>query len=364
MTKSVYIHIPFCNNICSYCDFCKMYYKKEWIDKYLRALDEEINQKYQQEELNTIYIGGGTPSSLNINELKKLFNIIKQFNFSKNLEFTFECNIENLNIEKLKLLKENGVNRLSIGIESFNSRILKILNRKEVDYKKTKEIVDQAKKIGFNNINIDLIYSIQNQTLEELQKDLDLFINLDVEHISIYSLILEKNTKLFIENYTNVDEELELEMYNYINSFLKKNNYLHYEISNYSKKGFESKHNLTYWNNLEYYGFGLGASGYINNIRYTNTRSLTKYIKNNYLLEEEKLSINDKMELEMILGLRKTKGVNILEFKKKYNKTIQEVFDVNKLLEENKLIIKDNYIFINPKYIYISNDILINFLID
>ena len=160
MTKSVYIHIPFCNNICSYCDFCKMYYKKEWIDKYLRALDEEINQKYQQEELNTIYIGGGTPSSLNINELKKLFNIIKQFNFSKNLEFTFECNIENLNIEKLKLLKENGVNRLSIGIESFNSRILKILNRKEVDYKKTKEIVDQAKKIGFNNINIIFVFQI------------------------------------------------------------------------------------------------------------------------------------------------------------------------------------------------------------
>lgn len=364
MIKSVYIHIPFCNNICSYCDFCKMYYQEDWVNKYLVALEHEITKKYQNEEIQTIYIGGGTPSSLSIKQLKKLFQIIKKINVSKNLEFTFECNIENITLDKIKLLKENGVNRLSIGIESFNPRLLQILNREKVDFFKTKQFIKKIKELGIDNINIDLIYSLQSQTLEELKKDLDLFIELDIKHISIYSLILEKNTKLYIEKYTNASEELELEMYQYIHEFLTKNNYEHYEISNFSKTGYESKHNLTYWNNLEYYGFGLGASGYINNIRYTNTRNLNKYIKNEFVLEEEQLSQNNKMELEMILGLRKKKGVNTLSFEKKYHKKIEEVFNIKKLLENRQLIIENDQLYINPKYIYISNEILIHFLID
>lgn len=364
MIESVYIHIPFCHKICSYCDFAKLYYKKEWVDNYLDALEKEINQKYKNEKIKTIYIGGGTPSSLNLDQLKKLFNIINKFNLDQNLEFTFECNIENINEKKLIFLKKNKVNRLSIGIESFNNKILKILNRKNIDFENTKKLIDQAKKIGFENINIDLIYSIEGQTLEDLKKDLDLFNKLNVEHISIYSLILEKNTKLYINNYNNVDEELELQMYEYITNFLKKNNYIHYEISNYSKKGYESKHNLTYWNNSKYYGFGLGASGYIDNIRYTNTRSFNKYINNDFKLEEDQLTKKDEMELEMILGLRKIKGVNLSEFEKKYHQKIINTFKIDKLLEEQKLLIKDNYIYINPNYLYVSNDILINFLID
>ena len=364
MIESVYIHIPFCHKICSYCDFAKLYYKKEWVDNYLDALEKEINQKYKNEKIKTIYIGGGTPSSLNLDQLKKLFNIINKFNLDQNLEFTFECNIENINEKKLIFLKKNKVNRLSIGIESFNNKILKILNRKNIDFENTKKLIDQAKKIGFENINIDLIYSIEGQTLEDLKKDLDLFNKLNVEHISIYSLILEKNTKLYINNYNNVDEELELQMYEYITNFLKKNNYIHYEISNYSKKGYESKHNLTYWNNSKYYGFGLGASGYIDNIRYTNTRSFNKYINNDFKLEEDQLTKKDEMELEMILGLRKIKGVNLSEFEKKYHQKIINTFKIDKLLEEQKLLIKDDYIYINPHYLYVSNDILINFLID
>ena len=160
MIESVYIHIPFCHKICSYCDFAKLYYKKEWVDNYLNALEKEINQKYKNEKIKTIYIGGGTPSSLNLDQLKKLFNIINKFNLDQNLEFTFECNIENINEKKLIFLKKNKVNRLSIGIESFNNKILKILNRKNIDFENTKKLIDQAKKIGFENINIDLIYSI------------------------------------------------------------------------------------------------------------------------------------------------------------------------------------------------------------
>lgn len=188
-----------------------------------------------------------------------------------------------------------------------------------------------------------------------------MFNKLNVEHISIYSLILEKNTKLYINNYNNVDEDLELQMYEYITNFLKENNYIHYEISNYSKKGYESKHNLTYWNNSKYYGFGLGASGYIDNIRYTNTRSFNKYINNDFKLEEDQLTKKDEMELEMILGLRKIKGVNLSEFEKKYHQKIINTFKIDKLLEEQKLLIKDDYIYINPNYLYVSNDILIKF---
>ncbi|MEI3499426.1 MAG: radical SAM protein [Bacilli bacterium] len=191
MIESVYIHIPFCQTRL-YCDFAKLYYKKEWRDNYLDALEKEINQKYKNEKIKTIYIGGGTPSSLNLDQLKKLFNIINKFNLDQNLEFTFECNIENINEKKLIFLKKNKVNRLSIGIESFKKQILKILNQKNIDFENTKKLIDQAKTIGFENVNIDLIYSIEGQTLEDLKKDLDLFNKLNVEHISIYSLILEK----------------------------------------------------------------------------------------------------------------------------------------------------------------------------
>ena len=359
MLKSVYIHIPFCKDICSYCDFCKMYYNKKYIDKYLNALEQEIKKNYKNQIIETIYVGGGTPSILSLDELNKLFSIINIFKTSKNLEFTIECNPD-VEIEKIELFRKNKVNRLSFGIESFNNKVLKILNR-NTNYEEFKEKLKKIRDLGFNNINLDLIYAIPTQNKEDLKDDIEKIISLDPEHISTYSLILEKNTKLYIDGYKNIDEEKDLEMYNYIIKKLNKK-YIHYEISNFSKENYKSKHNLTYWNNLEYYGFGLGASGYINNIRYTNTRNLKKYLNYEYINEEEKLDLKSKMEYEMILGLRKLKGVNTKDFYKKYNKNIEDIFNIKELLENKKLIIKDDYIFINPKYIYTSNDILINFI--
>ena len=219
--KSVYIHIPFCESICSYCDFCKFLKNDEWINKYLIALEKEIKSKYKGEEIETLYIGGGTPSCLNIEQLSKLFKIIKIFNKSKNIEFTFECNIENITEEKLKLLYENGINRLSIGIQTFKEKYLSFLNRNHTK-DNIVEKINLAKKIGFKNINIDLIYALPGQTLEELNKDIDEFIALDIPHISTYSLIIEEHTILNNNNVENIDEELDYEMYKLICNRLKE----------------------------------------------------------------------------------------------------------------------------------------------
>lgn len=356
---SIYIHIPFCSNICSYCDFCKFYYNEKWVDNYLKELEREIKLNYKNELIDTIYIGGGTPSCLSINQLKKLFNIISHFNLNKNVEFTVECNID-VSEEKIKLFKENNVNRISIGVQTINRKHLVFLNRNH-----TKEIVlnkiNMIKKY-FDNINVDLMYALPNQTLEELKDDLNFYLSLDIPHISTYSLIIEPNTKLYINNIENIDEDLDYEMYELINKILKENNYVHYETSNYCKSNYESKHNLTYWNNLEYYGFGIGASGYINNVRYDNTRSYNNYMSGKYIKEKNELTFKEKIENEFILGFRKINGININDFKLKYNLDLLNLNIVKKLLKENKLIINNDCIKINEEYLYTANNILIEFI--
>ncbi len=358
MVSSAYIHIPFCNTICSYCDFCKFLKNKEWVDKYLIELNKEISSTYKDEVLDTLYIGGGTPSSLDINELNKLFDILKAFKLNKTYEFTFECNIENITEELLISLKNNRVNRISIGVETFNDKYLEFLNRHHTKDSALKTI-NLVKKY-FDKINVDLMYAIPGETLEELESDIDILLNLDIPHISTYSLIIEEHTKLYIDKIKNIDEDLDYDMYNLIINKLK--DYNHYEVSNFSKEGYESKHNLTYWNNNNYYGFGCGASGYIDNIRYDNTRSITHYIDGKYLLDSNELSKEETISNEFILGLRKMSGINKNTFKSKYNIDIKSIDTVNKLLKENKLIEDETNIFINPKYIYTSNYILEEFI--
>ena len=359
--KSVYIHIPFCSDICTYCDFCKFYKKDEWIDKYLSILEKEVKEKYKGESIYTIYIGGGTPSVLNLNQLQRLFKIINLFKTDDLQEFTFECNVESITKEKLIFLYKSKVNRLSIGVQTFNDNFLKYLNRHH-NYEEVKEKVKMAKEIGFNNINIDLIYAIENQTLEDVENDIDKFLELDIQHISTYSLIIEPNTILYINNVKEIDEDLDYNMYKLICNKLKNNGYNHYEISNFSKKGYESKHNLVYWNNLEYYGFGLSSSGYINNVRYTNTKNLNKYLKKEYVSESHALDKVETIENEFILGLRKINGINKKVFLKKYNININDIEIVQELLNEGKILDNDKYICINPKYVYLSNSILEKFL--
>lgn len=356
--SSAYIHIPFCNNICSYCDFCKVFYNEKLVSKYLDSLEKEIKDNYNNETLKTIYIGGGTPSSLSLSELKKLFNILNILKKDTTCEYTIECNIEDINNEKLLLMKENGINRISIGVESFNDNILKFLGRKNTGSSALEKIKLVQKY--FDNINIDLMYAIPGEDIKDLENDIDILLDLNIPHISLYSLIIEDNTVLKNKGTDYIDEELDYEMYQLILKKLK--HYNHYEVSNFSQPGYESKHNLVYWNNLNYYGFGCGASGYINNIRYDNTRSITNYINGNINRIENKLDLKETIENEFILGLRKMSGIDKEDFYNKYKKDIHEIDNVSRLLKENKLMENKKSIYINPDYIYTSNDILIEFL--
>lgn len=361
MTKSAYIHIPFCEEICSYCAFCKQYYNKEKVDKYLENLEKEIDSRYKGEELKTIYIGGGTPSVLSVLQLKKLFNILKKFKFANQYEFTIEVNPENITQEKLLLMHANGVNRLSMGIETTNNHLLKYLKR-QYNYETVVEKIILMKKMGFDNINVDLMYAINNETINDLKKDLINFLKLDVKHISCYSLMIEPNTLLAINKERYIDEDLDYSMYNEICQVLKNNGYNHYEVSNFAKEGYESQHNLVYWHNEEYYGFGLGASGYLENIRYDNTRSMNNYLNGKYLLNKEILNLKEKIVYELILGFRLIKGINKKEFYEKYHCNLIDWPNIKELIEKKDLVDNGEYICVNYDKIYVENSILINFV--
>jgi len=356
MIKTVYIHIPFCTHICTYCDFCKVLYNEKWIKEYLRALKKEIHKKYKGEKISSIYIGGGTPSALEIEDLKELFDIISSFNLNKKIEFTIECNTEDLTKEKLELFKKNNINRLSIGIQTFDEKHLKTLNR-SLNLNNLKLAFEM-----FDNINLDLMYALPNQKLCELKEDIKKVLELKPKHISLYSLIIEENTVLYINKTKEVEDEIQRKMYDYICKIFKEYGYNHYEISNFAKTDYESKHNLVYWNNEKYYGFGLGASGYIENIRYENTRNFNKYIDGNYVLDEENIDLNRKIEDEFMLGLRKVNGINKKDFYKKYNFDIKNIEIVKNLLDKKVLFETKENVFINPKYIYVSNEILEKFI--
>ena len=327
--KSCYIHIPFCKNICSYCDFCKNYYDKKIVNKYLKSLENEIKLNYKNNVLDTLYIGGGTPSSLDFEELETLFSILNIFKLNKNYEYTFECNYEDINLELLKLLKKNRVNRLSY----------------------------------FNNINVDLIYALPNQSIEDLVKDLDFFVKLNINHISTYSLMIEKNTLLYIKGIKQLDDDLQNKMYYKIIDFLRENGFYHYEISNFSKKGFESKHNINYWKNNNYYGFGSGASGFINNVRYDNTKSIFNYIKGKYIINNEVLDKDMLMKDEVMLNLRMINGISKNDFKARYNISLDKAFDYSFLVDNKYLNENKNNLYINEKYLFVSN-VIINKILD
>ncbi len=359
--KSAYIHIPFCKDICSYCDFCKMFYHEKLVDQYLKILEQEIKENYKGEKLDTIYIGGGTPSCLTIQQLKKLFQIVSCFETSSQLEFTFEANFDTCSEEKLSLLRQNKVNRLSFGIETFHQKFLKIIHRKS-NYEQISQKIKLCKKLGFHNINVDLMYGFKNETLKDLKQDLDLIFSLEIDHISTYSLMIEEHTKLYIDHYTRINDDLDFKMYSFIRKYLESHGFFNYEISNFCKKGKQSKHNLTYWNNEQYYGFGLSSSGYIGNIRYTNTKSINTYLRGHFLFEKEKVDKEDQMVYEMILGLRKKEGVNKKDFYRKYHLTIDEKFDIMNMIKNGLLIDNGQFIFIPKDKIYVSNAILVHFL--
>ena len=359
---AVYIHIPFCNYICAYCDFCKVFYNKEYVNRYLDALDKEINANYKGEIITSLYIGGGTPSSLSLGELEKLFSILKTFKLSKDCEITIEVNPDSLSLDKIKLFKDNGVNRVSLGVETINSKLQDVLER-WTSKDRVVKCIDSLKSNDITNINVDLIYAIKKETLDDLKKDLEFLISLDVPHISTYSLIIENNTKLKINGVKNIDKSLDRDIYEVISKTLKDSNYIHYEISNFSKDGYQSIHNLKYWHNKHYYGFGCGASSYIDNNRYTNTRSISNYIKGKTIVDKEILTTKDKIFYEVMLNLRTNRGIDKEIFKDEYNVNICDVVDYKDLVKIGVLKEDDKYLRVSEEYFYVLDEILCKIMV-
>lgn len=306
--KGLYIHIPFCSNICSYCDFAKVFYNEEKVDHYLLMLEKEMDS-YHIKDVSSIYIGGGTPTSLNVSQLDKLLKIVSKY-YKNDISYTIEANVENLTEEKVILFKKYGINRVSIGVQTFNDQLLSLLNRKH-NKDDVFKLVNILIKHGITNINLDLIYGLPNQTLDMLKEDLDIISSLPITHISTYSLMVNPNTVFGINGIKEQDEEKVREMYDLIFSYLLNKGFNRYEVSNFSKVGFESQHNLIYWRNEEYYGIGLGASGYLDDIRYDNTKSLTKYLSGTTRFNEEKITQKDQDFYRIMLGLRLKEGVKV-----------------------------------------------------
>ncbi len=360
--KALYIHIPFCLSICTYCDFSKLYYKKEWVQKYLQALKQEMLQNMVQETIDTIYIGGGTPSSLDEEDLETLLKMIKPY--AKNvLEYSIELNPETMNINKLKLLKKYGVTRLSIGVQTFNEKILKKINRQHSN-QQVFDLINQARLLGFEDISIDLMYNLPNQTIQDIQNDLKLVKELNLKHISYYSLILEEHTILYNQGYTSMSDEEEYECNCLIINELEKMGLKRYEISNFAYKGYESLHNLVYWHHYDYYGFGLGAHGFINHKRYYNTRKLTDYFNGIFKIYEEELTLTDLMFETIMLGLRLTQGINIKQFDLEYQVNLLKIYDnpIQKYINQKMLMIENGYLKATPLGLDFLNDILVDIM--
>ncbi len=373
---SLYIHIPFCAQKCLYCDFPSFARKDHLRKAYIEALNKEIislREKHNNLEINTIFIGGGTPSVLEADELECLLKEVAKLNMAKDVEYSMECNPGNLTEEKLEVMKKYGVNRISMGLQAKQDNLLKGLGRIH-NYKTFKENFLLAKKVGFNNINVDLMFGLPNQRLNEWEETLREIISLEPAHISAYSLIIEEGTA-FYNLYENdklklPTEEEERKMYHLAKKILEENGFNQYEISNYAKEGKECRHNLAYWNMDNWIGVGSAAASYIDGKRIKNISSVEEYInsikdKGEAIEEIINNSKNDNMEEFMFMGLRKINGIDENEFKNRFSMNINNVYGeiINKYIDEGLLIRESGRIFLSEKGIEISNIIMADFLL-
>lgn len=361
MVKNAYIHIPFCKQKCNYCSFVS-FPKLAKQDEYIDALTREIKYFYNGEQLNTLYIGGGTPSVLTVENIKKL---LKLFRFDDKTEITLEANPETVTKEYLIELKQSGVNRLSFGCQTFNPNILKIIGRKHTP-QQVRECVKSAQDTGVCNINLDLIYGLPTQTVNEFEKDLNNALSLGIQHISLYGLKIDEGCYFYKNPPENLpDNDTQADMYLKAIEILTSNGFKHYEISNFALENYHSKHNINYWNNNSYYGFGVSAHGYTGKIRYYNTDNLDIYITNPIKHEEENiLTKQEQLEEEIFLGFRKMNGINTKEINKKYSIDFENKYkDILKKYLSYGHITKTNEGYcLSNEGILVSNTILSEFL--
>lgn len=371
----LYVHIPFCNQICPYCDFYKMVVSDKLKTKYIDALINEMKLKdLKKKEINTLYIGGGTPSSLSLYLTKKLLHSLSQnVNLSKLEEFTFECNPEDITIELLKLLKEYHVTRISIGIQTLNPKFQNLIKRFSTSIE-IKNIVDMLHEVGLANYSFDLMYGFYEQSLCDVKNDIDLLTSFNPTHISIYSLIVEERTLFGLKKRNNCNIELnddeQANIYQFIIDYLYNLGYIQYETSNFAKEGFKSKHNLIYWNSEEYYSLGAGASSYVDGTRSIMNSKIHEYINDllNDLLPScvsEDLTFDEMVEEYVMMNFRKNEGINVEKFKNKFSLNFFERFPhVENLIKNNILDYNNNCISINKKYRYVANTIIVKVLMN
>ena len=320
---SLYIHIPFCEHLCDYCDFPKLQYFRTFAEKYLVALKSELDSYHIEHELKTIYVGGGTPTALEDDLFEQFLKIINPYTKGV-VEYTFEANPESLSEKKLSLMKQYGVNRISIGVESTDDKILASINRHH-SFSDVKTAISSARKIGFDNLNVDLIIGLPHVSEALFRKDLANILELDVEHISLYSLTVHPHTVFSLKGIEEPKEEFARKLYDIAEETLKANGFIHYEVSNWANPGRESKHNFTYWKDEQYYGIGYGASGYVGNMRYTNTRNLDKYLSGQFIEEEEIVDLKDDKTYFIMLNLRTNQGIDLEEYQNRFSEDLLEV---------------------------------------
>ena len=333
--KSLYIHIPFCNKICDYCDFTKLQYFRNFASKYLEALGEEL-ESYRIKDLKTIYVGGGTPTALEDDLFEQLLKIIDPYTEGV-IEYTFEANPESLSLDKIKMLKAHRVNRISLGVQTTDDKILKMVNR-DHSFEQVKEAVKNLKDVGIDNINVDLILGLPHTSEKILKKDIENVLSLGVKHVSCYGLTVNPHTVLFNEGFKEPEGDVLRAFYDIVEQELIKDGFVHYEVSNWAKPGYQSEHNLTYWRNEQYYGCGLGASGYIGETRYKNTGNLSQYLERVFVNEKEVVSNKDKRTYQIMLNLRTIEGLEI-SFVKNKKTEIDELLDSGFVKKEKNHLI-------------------------
>ncbi|MBR4721330.1 MAG: oxygen-independent coproporphyrinogen III oxidase [Clostridia bacterium] len=367
--KGLYVHIPFCLKKCRYCDFNSAVMPDSIQEEYVNAIICEMAE-YRKTEVDTVYIGGGTPTVLKTDLLKSVIDGIKNnFILLPNTEFTVEMNPKTADSKKLKMLFNTGVNRLSIGVQSFCDEELKELGRVHSG-NDAKDAIKLAKEAGFENISIDLMSAIPKQTLKSFAKTLETAILQNPDHISCYSLILEEGTPLFddVKSGRTVlcDEETERDIYEYAVKTLEANGYRQYEISNFAKDGKASRHNMKYWTMQEYVGVGLSAHSFLENVRFSNTDDFKNYISHNFRSgNKEVLTKSDMMSEFAFLGLRMTEGISETVFSEKFREDIFEVFKkpLEKFIKTGFLVHKNGRIFLSKEGISVSNQIMCEFLL-
>lgn len=365
MVKSLYLHIPFCAHICAYCDFFRFGYHEDLADRYLVALKDDLDTQVNNKELSSIYIGGGTPSVLSLFQLKNLMEMLNPYrSFVK--EYTMEANVESLNVDKIKLIKEYGVNRISLGVQSLQDNLLNIIERKH-SKQQIINVIDNLHQYGIDNISIDLIYGLPTQTLGMWKEDLASIVEeFNITHISLYALTIEKNSSFGRHNVKNIDPGLEADMYEYAIAYLSDHGFHHYEISSFAKGNHESMHNKAYWHYQDFYGVGCGASGKINHQRYEMVRNVDRYLHAKRIDEYIPLSIEDEMFEYIMMNLRLKSGLSYHHFEEMFHKSFNDIYGSVKdqLIQDGELSEDGDYLKTTMHGMLFLNDVLIKFIND